>query len=65
MLEMTNYTTGEVHSKAVQLPKEVRSLGFSYDGGRVSVSINGEQVFSSHEAGNDCCIELDNVKSGK
>lgn len=65
MLTLTNYTTGQEESKAVELPNDVQSVSFSYDGGRVYVSINGNEVFSSHFGGNDCCIELDTKKSGK
>ncbi len=37
----------------------IKSLSFAYDGGRVYVSINGEDVFSTLLGGNDCQVDLE------
>ena len=58
MLTLINYGNRFEQTEAVQLPKDVQSVSFSYDGGRVAVSVNGVQVFSSHLGGHDCEIEL-------
>jgi hypothetical protein len=61
MLTFTNHETGkEDLLPEVKLPAVVNSLSFSYDGGRVFLAINGKEVFSSRNGGNDCALDLDN-----
>lgn len=59
MLRLINFSYNTEETKAVKLPKELESISFSYDGGRVSVNINGTEVFTSHLGGTDCSLELD------
>lgn len=60
MLKMQSYDNNHEETKPVKLPEKIESLSFSFDGGRVGVSINGEQVFYSMLGGNDCNVEIDN-----
>jgi hypothetical protein len=47
-----------IESAEYVLPDDVKSISFSYDGGRLNVFINGEEVYSSMSAGNDFNIQL-------
>jgi len=60
MLTMKSYDNNHDETQPVKLPEKVESLSFSYDGGRVGISINGKQVFYSMLGGNDCNVEIDN-----
>lgn len=46
---------GEVEIK-VEQPLE--TVSFSYDGGRLSVCINGKQEFYTMMAGSDCSVDV-------
>lgn len=48
--------------KSINLPDKINYLGFFYDGGRVTVSINNKQVFYSYFGGNDCAVEINRNK---
>lgn len=43
-----------------KIPEKVESVSFSYDGGRVSLYINGKEVFYSAFGGNSFDIDIDN-----
>ena len=60
MLTMKSYDNNHDETQPVKLPEKIESLSFSYDGGRVGISINGKQVFYSMLGGNDCNVEIDN-----
>ncbi|MNQ73077.1 hypothetical protein D3C85_878000 [compost metagenome] len=55
-----DYTYDGSEDVDFKFPDEVKEVSFSYDGGRVSVYINGEQVFYTTLGGNDCCVTLTN-----
>ena len=46
-------------SQAFKLPLEVTSICVSHDGGRLTIEINGEQVFYACEGTRDCTVTLD------
>jgi hypothetical protein len=60
MLNMQSRDNEYKETKAVKLPKNVESVSFSYDGGRLAVTVNGEQVYYTMLGGNDCRVEIDN-----
>ena len=56
MIKMTSYDYGDEVVEDYKLPEKVTDFEVSYDGGRLSVYVNGEQVFYTPLAGNDCNI---------
>ena len=58
MIEMTSYDFGDKVTEDYTLPEKVKSFDVSYDGGRLTVYVNGEQVFYTALAGNDCCLSV-------
>jgi len=41
------------------LPADVRRISVSYDGGRLSIAINGAEVFKASEGTRDCVVNID------
>lgn len=58
MLTMKSRDNDHKQTEAVVLPTNIESIEFSYDGGRVGVTINGKSVFYSHFGGNDCSVVI-------
>ena len=59
MIELDNYDhNGIGESRKYNLPKEIKKINFSYDGGRVSVFINDIEIYQSNCAGNDFSINI-------
>ena len=56
MIEMTSYDFGDKIVEDYKLPEKVTDFEVCYDGGRLTVYVNGEQVFYNALAGNDCSI---------
>lgn len=48
----------EVHP--ITLPSEITSIGFSYDGGRIGVTINGKDVYYNASGSIDFLLTIDN-----
>lgn len=46
---------GEVE---IKLEQTLETVSFSYDGGRLSVCINGKQEFYTMMAGSDCSVDV-------
>ena len=64
MLHLTNYADStEQTEKKVVLPPNITAMGITYDGGRFSISVNGQQLFSTMNAGIDFAVEIDNKPS--
>ena len=60
MLTYYDYSSnGEDETNQVTLPKDVKQISVSYDGGRVSISINNKIIYENISAGNAFEIELD------
>jgi hypothetical protein len=60
LVRFTSYDFRTEVEKIVDIPKgNINNLSFSYDGGRVSLYINNQEIFSSKCAGNDCNIEVE------
>lgn len=66
MLTFTDYNASgtQVIKHAAALPKDtpIESVEFTYDGGRVSLAINGQQVFYKL-GGTDVNLVIDNKSS--
>ena len=58
MLTFTSRDNDHTETKNPKLPAKIETIEFSYDGGRVGVTINGKQVFYSMLGGIDCKVEL-------
>ena len=50
----------EVTTSIKPIPDKVDSIQFTHDGGRISISINGVEVYHTALGTRDCCILLDN-----
>ena len=61
MIEMKSWDLGDKIVADYKLPDEVYHICFSYDGGRVGVVINGEELFYTALAGNDCSVSIDKL----
>jgi hypothetical protein len=63
MITHTDYD-GPVNNNIVtedyKLPEKVEKMSFSYDGGRLSIYINGEEAYQAYFGTRDCCVEIDN-----
>lgn len=44
-----------------KLPDGIDHIEFSYDGGRVEISINGRIIYKTSSGTQDCSIEIDNL----
>lgn len=49
--------------KVIDLPYHVEDICVTHDGGRLGLSVNGEQVFYSMSGTRDCSVEIERVKS--
>jgi hypothetical protein len=58
MIVMTSWSNGDKIEEVYNLPDKVTEVEFYYDGGRLSFYINGEQVFYTALAGNDCNLKV-------
>lgn len=47
------------HKEPYVLPERIDKIEFSYDGGRLAVTINDQEVYASVEGTRDCHITLD------
>lgn len=43
----------------ISIPENINSISFSHDGGRISIEINNEEIYSTIFGTRDCCIEID------
>ena len=53
-----SYSDGEHEEKKVEIPEVVNNLYVAYDGGRLTININNEEIFSTMSAGNDCAVTI-------
>jgi len=58
-LVFESYDTGEHEEKTIEiLPSEIKTIYFAYDGGRVTIRINGEDLLSTASGGNDMAVSI-------
>ena len=62
MIEMTSYDYGDKVIDEYKLPEKITDFEVSYDGGRLTVYVNGEEVFYTALAGNDFTITVSQIK---
>lgn len=60
MIKHTDWDAGTEHNQQYLLPTRVKEISVSHDGGRISISIDGVQVYYSCVGTRDCSIVLDN-----
>lgn len=59
MLTYYDYASfGKDETKPVTLPKDVKQISISYNGGRVNISINNKMIYENISAGDDFEVEL-------
>jgi len=58
MIEHTDYDTGKVINVDYKLPDNIQNISFSYDGGRLYISINNKEIYKNFSATRDCCVEI-------
>lgn len=60
MITHVDFDSGNTFaSKDVTLPRVIESISFSHDGGRVTICVNGEEVYSAMTGTRDCNILID------
>jgi len=57
-LTFQSYDLNEHEEKTITFPDKLESIYFAYDGGRITLNINGEEVFYTHLGGNDCALTI-------
>lgn len=60
MIDFTDYQWDTSSEDSYTLPKEVTSIEVSYDGGRLGLYINGEEVFYTSSVGIDFNLIVNN-----
>lgn len=50
---------GDAREQSYVLPERIEAIDVSHDGGRLAITINGQQIFYSCEGTRDCTITLD------
>ena len=58
MVRFRNYGDGNEESAEYSIPSKVTEIGFTYDGGRVTVIVNGDIVFSTALGGTDFAVDI-------
>lgn len=59
MIEYDDFTPFEKPKRqAFDLPRVLREISISYDGGRLSVYMNGQEVYKNMLASNDFCVTI-------
>jgi len=57
-LVFVSYDSNLKEEKQVEIPEKINNIYFSYDGGRLSININGKEIFYTAFAGNDCAVTI-------
>lgn len=57
-ITVADYVDNSETSRELVLPEKIDKISFSYDGGRVSVCINGVSVYEDNGISSDFEIEL-------
>ena len=58
MVEFENYREQGDSSSVFTMPEKVNSISVNYDGGRLSIYINGKEAYQNSCAGDDFSVEL-------
>ena len=48
----------EYHQKAITLPEKVERIQVDYDGGRLSITVNGKTIYHAVSGTRDCRITI-------
>lgn len=58
MINYTSFSSEEEETIGFILPEKVKDISIGYDGGRLSIFINGKEVYVNMCAGNDFSVDI-------
>ena len=58
MIEYQDYVDGRKKKIDFKMPKKVKSITVTYDGGRLNIDINGVEVYGDMTAGIDFNVDI-------
>jgi len=64
VINSKSYDTELMEGITLEGIDKIEKISFSYDGGRLTIIVNGEEVYSTKDAGSDCNIEMECHKIG-